>query len=137
MPMSTRRPLTFDLDFDHGVPAYLQIVGRIERLAADRRLAAGDQLPTVRELAVELGLNFNTVARAYRLLHAAGVVSTQRGRGTYVLEARPASAGRRARRQTLEKLTRRFVEEARQQKVSAEDIERAVRRQLVMDGTGK
>ena len=74
------------LDFRSSIPIYLQIVDRVERMITDGVLKTGDQLPTVRELATELRVNFNTVARAYRILNDAHIISTQRGRGTYIWE---------------------------------------------------
>jgi GntR family transcriptional regulator len=118
------------LDFSSGLPAYLQIVRRLERQATSGRLHPGDQLPTVRGLADDLGLNFNTVARAYRLLQQAGVVSAQRGRGTYVIEQAAAHAGRRTRTQTLEAITRQYVDQARGYKFSDAEIAAAVDRRL-------
>ena len=78
--------LAIDVDLRSHVPIYIQIVERVGHLVATGVLRPGDQLPTVRQLATDLRVNFNTVARAYRLLDEAGVISTQQGRGTYVLE---------------------------------------------------
>ena len=83
----------------------------LAKLAAGE-LKIGDQLPTVRQLATELRINFNTVARAYRLLDEAGLISTQRGRGTYIWEQPNAETMSRLRQQGLEGLTRRFLAEA-------------------------
>lgn len=69
-------------------------------------------MPTVRALAQELRVNFNTIARAYRLLDEAGIISTQQGRGTYILEAPSAEASEQLKRQTLEGLTRRYLADA-------------------------
>ena len=121
--------LALQLDFHSGLPAYLQIVRRLERQATSGQLHPGDQLQTVRSLADELGLNFNTVARAYRQLHQAGVVSAQRGRGTYVSE-RGASGSRRARRQTLEALTSQYIEQARACKFTDSQIAVVVQKRL-------
>jgi GntR family transcriptional regulator len=74
------------LDFRSDTPLYIQIVRQVESLVTIGDLKQGDQLPTVRELAVELRINFNTVARAYRVLDESGLISTQRGRGTYIWE---------------------------------------------------
>ena len=82
-----------ELNFRSGDPIYLQIAEQFEQRIADGELKPGDQLPTVRELANELEVNFNTVARAYRILDDSGSISTQQGRGTYVIE--PDSDGRR------------------------------------------
>ena len=67
-----------------GVPIYLQIVQQVRRQIAAGELAEGEELPSIRALAERLVVNPNTVARAYRDLEAAGVVTTSRGLGTYV-----------------------------------------------------
>lgn len=74
------------VDFRSEEPLYLQIARQIEELVGIGTLQVGDQLPTVREMAAELSINFNTVARAYRLLDVMRIISTQRGRGTYIWE---------------------------------------------------
>lgn len=87
--------MNLSLDFQGKAPIYTQIVEHIKGLLAAGVLVPGDQLPTVREVAAELRINFNTVARAYRILHDEGVISTQQGRGTFVLaQAPPDEAGR-------------------------------------------
>ena len=68
------------------MPIYAQIVEQVRDWIAKGQLNPGDQLPTVRQLALELRVNLNTVARAYRILDEAGIISTQRGRGTYIWE---------------------------------------------------
>jgi len=90
-------------------PAYLQIVEQVQGLVAAGVLDPGDQLPTVRRLASEARINFNTVARAYRILDEAGVISTEHGRGTYVVRRLAASRARRARGAALESLARDFL----------------------------
>lgn len=127
-----RRPrrLALHLDFTLGLPAYLQIVQRIEQWAARGRLQPGEQLPTVRSLAAQLDLNFNTVARAYRLLHRARIVSAQRGRGTYVIGPATDSAVRRAHRPTLQALTDQFLRQARGQDFPEADIAAMIRKRL-------
>ncbi len=74
------------IDFRSEEPIYLQIARQVEDLVGSGELNVGDQLPTVREMATELSINFNTVARAYRLMDEARIISTQRGRGTYIWE---------------------------------------------------
>jgi GntR family transcriptional regulator len=76
--------LDFTLDPKSGVPFYKQIILQIEIAIADGRLKTGDQLPTVRGLAVDLSLNPNTVARAYNELEIRGIVTTQQGSGTFI-----------------------------------------------------
>jgi GntR family transcriptional regulator len=128
MSRASQPSLTFRLDFDTGQPAYLQIVQQITRQAASGRLGQGQRLPPVRSLAAQLGLNFNTVARAYRVLQRRGVVSTQRGRGTYVMQGTPRSAA--ARRRALVDLVRQYVEDARGRMFSDAEISAALIRQL-------
>src|SRR6478735_11632977 len=70
-----------------GVPIYLQIVNQVKYLIASQRLAPGESLPSVRKLAEQLVVNPNTVARAYRELESAGVLTTRRGAGVYVSDA--------------------------------------------------
>ncbi|MFH0983151.1 MAG: GntR family transcriptional regulator [Planctomycetota bacterium] len=72
------------IDPKSGVPFYRQIIDQVQFAIADGRLGCGDQLPTVRQLAVELKVNPNTVARAYQELEIKGVVSTQMGTGTFI-----------------------------------------------------
>ncbi len=81
------RPLT--LDTASGLPIYRQIVDWVKLNAAGGGLPPGVQLPTVRQLAVDLGVNSNTVARAYLELERMGVVHTLRGKGTYVADGEP------------------------------------------------
>ncbi len=133
--MARRSRFALELDFNSGLPAYLQIVRRLERQAVSGRLHPGDQLPTVRALAERLGLNFNTVARAYRLLHQAGVVSAQRGRGTYVADQASSSGSRRAHRHALEELAAQYIEQARAHKFSDSEIAAMVERRLHVDGS--
>lgn len=72
------------IDAQSGVPFYRQIIDQIQFAIGDGRLSFGDRLPTVRQLAVDLKINPNTVARAYQELEIRGVVDTQMGTGTFV-----------------------------------------------------
>ena len=72
------------LDSHSGVPFYRQIIDQVQFAIANGTLASGDRLPTVRQLAVELKINPNTVARAYQELEIRGVVNTQMGTGTFI-----------------------------------------------------
>jgi GntR family transcriptional regulator len=76
--------IEFMLDIKSGVPFYRQIVDQIRYAIASRRLLPGEQLPTVRDLAVQLELNPNTVRKAYSELEILGVIDTQQGTGTFV-----------------------------------------------------
>src|ERR1700675_2100965 len=76
----------FELDLRSGVPVYRQIIDRVRTGIATGALAAGDQLPTVRQLAVDLAVNPNTVVRAYREREFRGVLDTQPGTGTFITQ---------------------------------------------------
>ncbi|MFC1780949.1 GntR family transcriptional regulator [Planctomycetota bacterium] len=76
--------IEFKLDIKSGVPFYRQIVDQIRYAIASKRLMPGEQLPTVRDLAVQLEINPNTVRKAYSELEILGVLDTQQGTGTFV-----------------------------------------------------
>jgi GntR family transcriptional regulator len=113
--------MDIQIDFRSGVPGYNQIVEQIQQEIASGRLKPGDQLPTVRALAADLRINFNTVARAYRILDEMGVISTQHGRGTFIIEQDSAEASDRLRRDSLAALARRYLEETSRLGFSAEE----------------
>ncbi|HXA67745.1 MAG TPA: GntR family transcriptional regulator [Bryobacteraceae bacterium] len=79
----------FKLDVRSGVPVYRQIIDQVLGGIAAGSLKAGDQLPTVRQLAVDLAINPNTVVRAYRELEIREVLATQQGTGTFITEKKP------------------------------------------------
>jgi len=117
-------PMTvpIQIDFRSGIPIYIQIMEQIRQMVANGDLKLGDQLPTVRQLAIELKVNWNTVARAYRLLDEAGLISTQQGRGTFIWETPSDEITRQLRQHTLEGLTRRYLAEAARLGVSPQDV---------------
>jgi len=78
------------------VPLHDQLVGELRRLLATGKLTTGDELPPVRQLANDLGINLNTVARAYRELTDAGLLASARGRGTIVIATIERPNGRPA-----------------------------------------
>lgn len=77
-------PVTFRLDTASGVPFYRQVIDQIRGGIAIGALRPGEQLPTVRALAVDLKVNLNTVAKAYKELEIRGVLATQQGSGTFI-----------------------------------------------------
>src|SRR5271166_6513922 len=79
-----KKPLEFRLDLHSGVPVYRQIIDQVMGAVAAGALSAGDQLPTVRQVAVDLAINPNTVVRAYRELEIRGALETQQGTGTFI-----------------------------------------------------
>jgi len=82
-------PFQFALDLHSGVPVYRQIIDQVRSGLASGALAAGDQLPTVRQLAVDLAINPNTVMRAYRELELGGLLETHQGTGTFISNRKP------------------------------------------------
>ncbi len=109
------------LDFRSAEPIYVQIVNQIEELVQQGVLCAGDQLPTVREMAIELRINFSTVARAYRILDERKIISTQRGRGTYILEEPTEETMKQLKKKSLEELALSYLNEAFRLGYSLED----------------
>jgi len=127
--MANKR-LTLQIDFRSGLPIYTQIVNQVEARVVSGILKHGDQLPTVRALAEELRVNFNTVARAYRILDEARIISTQQGRGTYITEIPPPNVTEKLRQETLEALTQKYISEATRLEFSKSEIRQMVNEQL-------
>ncbi len=123
-------PLTgkIKLDFRSNEPIYLQIARQVEQLVVKGELKLGDQLPTVRELATELRINFNTVGRAYRVLDETRLISTQRGRGTYIWEEPTEETMTQLRKKSLEELARTYRDQISQLGYSLEDAIEELRR---------
>ena len=89
-------PAIFTVDPRSGVPLYLQLIEQVKRAVALGTLASGEQLPTVKSLALDLTINPNTVARAYRDLERDGVIETSPGRGSFVRSDRDGEVKRAA-----------------------------------------
>jgi GntR family transcriptional regulator len=78
--------LQMEIDVDNGIPVYIQLGEQIRLLIRNGTLQAGDLMPTTRSLAVQLGINVNTVARVYRELQSSGHLCLKRGVGTFIAE---------------------------------------------------
>ena len=104
--------MEIEIEFQSGIPLYEQIAHQVLELIEDGVLDPGDQLPTTRELAVKLGVNFNTVARAYRMLDQGEIISTQHGRGTFILEQRDIKSAKKQKVENIEDLTRFYIRKA-------------------------
>lgn len=128
--MNSTSVLRIQLDFRSGAPIYAQLVEQIRAMVARGELKPGDQLPTVRQLATDLRVNFNTVARAYRMLDEAGLISTQQGRGTYIWEPPIPQAPQQRRENLLDGLAHQFVQEARHLGFSPDEIRAAVQKMI-------
>ena len=122
--------MNLEIDFRSGIPIYLQVVERIKERLAAGQLRPGDQLPTVRSLAMELRVNFNTIARAYRIMDDSGIISTQQGRGTFILELPSPEVSESIRQKALQELTRRYLADAEQMGVSPEELEEVLNKQV-------
>ncbi len=82
----TDRPFRFRLDAHSGVPVYRQLIDQLLVAISSGALQPGDRLPTVRQVAVDLSININTVVRAYKELEIRGMLSTQQGTGTFITD---------------------------------------------------
>jgi GntR family transcriptional regulator len=102
----------FSIDAGDPLPLYAQLERAIRVAIATGQLDRGDQLPTVRQLAVDLRINANTVAKVYAELERAGILETQRGVGTFVLDVGNGAASHRARARQLLALADRFLGES-------------------------
>jgi GntR family transcriptional regulator len=113
--------VNLQIDFRSGTPIYLQIVEQVKQKVLLGELQPNDQLPTVRTMATDLRVNFNTVARAYRILDEAGLISTQQGRGTYILANPDVEAIQFIKQQSLEELARNYLNETHRLGYTLED----------------
>ena len=104
-------PFRFALDLHSGVPVYRQIIDQVQAGVATGALTPGHQLPTVRQVAVDLAINPNTVLRAYRELEIRGVLETQQGTGTFISH-RQVKPNDTERERQLEQLIGEFVARA-------------------------
>jgi GntR family transcriptional regulator len=118
------------IDLESSVPIYMQIVEQIRHLVATGRLQPGEKLLTIRQLAVDLRVDPNTVAHAYNLLHNEGVISTQRGRGTFVAQHPDDARLARMRQEKLQAIMNSALLEALSLGYSADEIREAFKEEL-------
>ena len=112
----------FSIDTSHPMPLYAQLERAIRFAIVTGRLGLGEQLPTVRQLAVDLRINANTVAKVYTELERAGVVETRRGIGTFVTARQVKTSTRHDQEKHLRDLADRYVAEAGAQGFSLDDL---------------
>jgi len=117
-----------EINFHSKEPLYYQIEEQIKFLITSGQVKPGDQLPTVRDLADALEINFNTIARVYRRLDQQGFVSSQRGRGCYVLDREVPIE--EERQDQFEQMAESFVRQSLELGIEAEEIRSAVLRLL-------
>ena len=131
----TRKDFEFRLDLQSGVPVYRQIIDQVMGGMASGALAGGHQLPTVRQVAVDLSINPNTVVRAYRELEIRGVLETQQGTGTFISHQKVKPNDEERQRQ-LAQLVGEFVARAGAAGFTVDDLLEQLReRQNVSDKT--
>jgi len=118
-------PFQFKLDLQSGVPVYRQIIDQVQGGIAAGSLQPGHQLPTVRQVAVDLSINLNTVLRAYRELEIRGVLETQQGTGTFISHRRVAPNNSERERQ-LAQLVNEFVSRAGAAGFTLQEVEEAL-----------
>ena len=122
--------MKLNIDTESSVPIYIQIEDSIHSLIAAGQLQPGEQLPTIRELAADIRVNLNTVARAYFELDREGVISTQRGRGTFVSGIPDEEQIAKKREKLLHSIIESALEEAHRLGYSAEEIKEAFDKEM-------
>ncbi len=120
------------IDKSAHAPLHDQIKDQIIGLIHARQIQAGDQLPTIRGLSIELAVNFNTVAHAYHELDAEGIIETRRGEGTFVAATPDETEMQALRHTTLEKLAAALAAEARRLGYTPAEVRQAVAQQLAV-----
>jgi len=114
--------IAFQLNSKSGVPIYRQIQDQVRYGIASRLLMPGEQLPTVRSLAVELSVNPNTVIKAYTELEREGILTTEQGSGTFVASQSAAPVADENRQAKLESLCSEFLSNAARFGFSSQDV---------------
>jgi GntR family transcriptional regulator len=123
------------IDKTSHVPIYDQIKEQIKGLIHAGQIKTGDQLPTMRELSVELSVNFNTVALAYRDLVNEGVIITERGKGTFVASTPGEEEMKTIRHEKLRNLIAALMQETNRLGYSYEEVGRALIDQIKKGGS--
>lgn len=122
--------MKLNLDPESSVPIYIQIEDSIHSLIAAGQLQPGEQLPTIRELAANIRVNLNTVARAYFELDREGVISTQRGRGTFVSGKLDENQIAKKRLKLLSSIIESAVQEAHNLGYSGDEIKKVFQEEI-------
>ncbi|MFV1948665.1 MAG: GntR family transcriptional regulator [Anaerolineales bacterium] len=118
------------IDPDSSVPIYIQIEDSIHTLIAAGQIQPGEQLPTIRELAADIRVNLNTVARAYFELDREGVISTQRGKGTFVSGVPDQKQIEKKRQKLLYSIIESALKEANSLGYSVDEIKKTFQDQM-------
>jgi len=121
---------TFQIDQKSGIPIYIQIMDQIKHLIASGALQSGQQLPTIRELAVDLTINLHTVAHAYAELEREGFLTIQRGRGTFITNGHTGQELEDLRAQKLQAVVENMFAEVLHLGYEADEVEQALTAQI-------
>jgi GntR family transcriptional regulator len=119
------KEFAFRLDPHSGVPVYRQLIDQVQAAIATGALQNGEQLPTVRRVAVDLAINPNTVSRAYREMELRNILDTQQGTGTFVAP-NPIEHSPSERRRLLTQLATEFIARAGSSGFTAADLQQAI-----------
>lgn len=122
--------MEFQVETESRVPIYVQIEEQVRAMIAAGQLRPGDQLPTIRQLAADLRVNYNTVAHAYLELDRDGVISTQRGRGTFVAGVPDEEEMAEMREEKLHSIVQTALEEASRLGYSPDEVSTAFQHEL-------
>jgi len=112
---------TFSLSNSSGVPYYRQIVNQVMYGVANGMLKPGERLPTVRQLAVDLQVNLNTIVKAYSELELRGIVNTQQGTGTFVSES-GGEVNAEEKLKGIERLCTAFLDEVAAMGITTDEV---------------
>ena len=114
--------INFRIDKESGTPIYRQVLEMVLSAIGSGRIVPGDKLPTIRELAVRLEVNPNTVAKAYSQLRLLGAVDAKRGAGVFVSRKRRSGIPKRERERAMKALCRDFAARAEVQDIEVDDL---------------
>ena len=126
--MTPAKNMRITIDESSGIPIWLQLRNRLIYLITSGYFAVGEKLPTMRELAVDLGINYNTVSKVYQDIERDGYITSKRGRGTFVSDAYLQNEG--SADNEAESLTDAFIQQCRELGVPRQDIVAMVKRRL-------
>jgi len=130
------KDFSFRLDAHSGVPVYRQLIDQVQAAVAAGVLSVGDQLPTVRQVAVDLAINPNTVSRAYREMEIRGALDTQQGTGTFIAD-RKIEFSKSERDRQLAQLVGELVSRAGAAGFTVKQLSKALRQLTPDDATDK
>jgi GntR family transcriptional regulator len=127
--------MKFHLDLQSGMPVYRQIIDQVHAARSAGTVRPGDRLPTVRQLAVDLSINPNTVVRAYRELELTGALTTHQGTGTFITDQKLERADA-DRERKLDQLVAEFVARAGREGFTVKELRSRLKELVKENGNG-